>query len=377
MTPTSTADLLGPAAVDDEALTGIVADVLGRPVELDEWAVNRVAYEVGSPATGALLRVSGTTRDGAHWSVFVKVLHHVRHWPMLHLVPPPLQAEFLGSFPWRAELEAWRANFAGRLPHGLRVPRLHRAIELGDDRVALWMEDVQVGAQPWTIDRFAVAAHRLGGLAARRCDDAVLAECGLPRGYALRKYVEGRVLPVLTAVHDDDLWAHPLLADTVDPYLRSDLDRLGERLPGILDRLDVLPQSLPHGDASPQNLLVPADEPGTFVMIDISFQCPAAIGFDLGQLLVGLAHAGEMRAERLADVDAVLVPAFTAGARANGLDVDPVDVAYGYHGGLAARAAFTALPFELLERPAAEVLATFRERAALARYLVNLGLALD
>jgi len=45
-------------------------------------------------------------------------------------------------------------------------------------------------------------------------------------------------------------------------------------VPELLDGMDALPQALPHGDASPQNLLVPADDPGTFVAIDVSFQNP-------------------------------------------------------------------------------------------------------
>ena len=57
-----------------------------------------------------------------------------------------------------------------------------------------------------------------------------------------------------------------------------------------------------HGDASPQNLLVPASEPDTFVVIDWSFHGPLAVGFDLGQLLIGLAHAGRLTADVLPDV---------------------------------------------------------------------------
>ena len=53
-----------------------------------------------------------------------------------------------------------------------------------------------------------------------------------------------------------------------------------------------LPQAMPHGDASPQNLLVPASAPDRFVAIDVGMRTPHAIGFDLGQLLVGLVHAG-------------------------------------------------------------------------------------
>jgi hypothetical protein len=79
-------------------------------------------------------------------------------------------------------------------------------------------------------------------------------------------------------------------------------------VPELLDRLDVMPQALPHGDASLQNLLVPADALDSFVAIDVSFQNPQVVGFDLGQL----------PAAALPELHAVLVPAFTDGLRAEG-----------------------------------------------------------
>lgn len=40
---------------------------------------------------------------------------------------------------------------------------------------------------------------------------------------------------------------------------------------------------------------MPIDDPTTFVVIDVSFRSPHALGFGLGQLLVGLVHAGIVR----------------------------------------------------------------------------------
>ncbi len=75
---------------------------------------------------------------------------------------------------------------------------------------------------------------------------------------------------------------------------------------------------LPHGDASPQNLLVPADAPDTFVVIDISFRAPHALGFDLGQLLVGLVHSSEVPAELMPAIADRIVPSYIAGLRRGG-----------------------------------------------------------
>lgn len=374
----STADLVERGILDEAVLTEVVATALGRPVRLAGWDGEAVPYEPGSPATGALVRVRGVTADGQPWSVFLKLVQHVRHWPYLDRVPEEARRSFAESFPWRAELGAWEPAFARRLPEGLRVPRLYRLIDLGDDRLALWMEDVRAAAGGWDVARFARAAYLLGGLAALRSDPDVLAGNGYPTGFALRMYTAQRVqagaIPLLDL---DELWAHPVVAGAVDDRLRADQRRLAERLPAVLDRLDALPQALPHGDASPQNLLVPVDAPHTFVAIDVSFQCPQAVGFDLGQLLVGLVHAGAMPARELGEVHAALVPAFAAGFHDHGGRATVDDITRGYVGSLAARAAFTALPFERLDQPATPGLAaTFTERALLARFLTDLGLSL-
>jgi hypothetical protein len=248
-------------ALDERELTGVVSAALGRPVRLDGFTTSAVPYEPGSPATGVLLRVAGTTADGQPWSVFLKVLQHPRHWPRLGLLPEEVRQLFLASFPWRGELVAWEPGFADRLPPaGLRVPRLYRLTELGDDRLAVWMEDVATLDGAWDQARFARAARVLGGLAARRSDPALLAASGFPAGAGLRYYSSSRVetsgLPLLD---QDELWSHPLVAGAADARLRADLRTLGGRVPELLDRMDDLPQALPHGDASPQNLLVPAD----------------------------------------------------------------------------------------------------------------------
>ena len=365
-------------ALDEPALTGVVSAALGRPVRLAGFQTAPVDYDPGSPATGALLRVAGTTSDGESWRLFLKVLHHPRHWARIGQLPQAVRQQFLDQFPWRGELVAWEPGFADRLPAGLRLPRLYRLADLGDDRLAVWMEDVRTLDDAWDQARFARAARALGGLAARRSDPALLAASALPPGAGLRYYVKSRVeLASVPILDQDEVWVHPLLAGAADPRLRDDLRTLGARVPELLERLDSLPQALPHGDASPQNLLVPAEDPDGFVAIDVSFQTPHAVGFDLGQLLVGLVHAGQLPAAILPEIHPALAPAFTEGLHAAGGRASLDQVAFGYVASLLVRAGFTSLPFERLgEPPTPELAAIFRERAALTRFIVDLGLAL-
>src|SRR5664279_3917268 len=356
-------------AVDD--LLG-VATPTGDQLDAIVWAADPVPYESGSPATGTLARLSGVTADGQPWSVFLKVLQHPRHWRLLDRVPEQLRADFLSNFPWRAELTAWDPTFSAHLPSGLRVPELYRVVELPEDRVAVWMEDIAVSAQPWTPDRFVTAAGVLGALAANRRDPELLAACPVPPGYGLRRYYDGAVRPVLPWFQSHDLLRHPLLATGGGTTLRADLLELAAAAPAILDRLDELPQALPHGDASPQNLLVPSSAPGTLVAIDVAFQCPLAVGFDLAQLLVGLVHAGQMPTADLPAIHRLLAPAYQDGMNHGKRPAALADIEAGYIGSLVIRAAFTSLPFR---EPIPSLTDTYiDQRMMLTRFITDLGL---
>jgi hypothetical protein len=366
----SAPDLLGPARLTDVALTTLVRESLGDPAaELGPWRVEPVDYVSGTPSTGALLRVLGSTAAGAPWSLFCKVLQSARHWPLINLIPEEVRGEFMSDFPWRAELDSYACGLP--LPAGLRLPRIHLADDLGEDRLALWMEDVRTDPEPWDLARFARAAHLLGRLAALRAEER-LPEVP-PRGLSMRYYLRGRVLlGALPAIADPGPWEHPLLAG--HRHLRADLLRLGDLLPALLDGVDALPHTRAHGDASPQNLLVPVDRSAEFVAIDWGFNDLLPVGFDLGQLLIGLAHAGELSAADLPAVDAAIGPAYLAGLAAEGMHVDPAVVRHGYLATLVVRSTLTALPFELLGAPVDDGLAAlFGQRLALTRYLVELA----
>jgi hypothetical protein len=189
-------------------------------------------------------------------------------------------------------------------------------------------------------------------------------------------YTNRLLIAELPAFADDGTWAHPLLAPHAG--LRADLNRLGTRVPGVIARLKRLPQLMTHGDASPQNLLVPVDRPDTFVAIDWSLGGLAAPGSDLGQLLIGLAHAGALGVGDLPAIRTTIVDAYTAGLHAEGLQCTGSEVRYGLDGDLLLRSAFTALPLTRLHEPLTDELAAHLEqRLALTRYLVDLGLALE
>ncbi len=362
-------------------ITSVTARLAGVPT--DAVTLSPIDYDWGSPATAGLWRVSAAGQDGSETTYFVKLLRHPRLWPSLAHVPEgPLRDFFLTSFPWRFELHMALSGIADVLPAGMRMPVLHHHEAFDEDHVGLWWEFVDERRGPWTIDELAHAATLLGRLAARRrvgapVNDRLPEACRLPPGAALRYLAEGRVLHGAGAdLADDDLWSHPVLAEAIrstgETGLRDDLRAHLPRVLEVLAELDALPQTYAHGDASIQNILICHGE-DDLVVIDWGFGSPLAVGFDLGQLLVGSMHAGLTPAADIARIDPAIFEGYLWGLSVEGYDVDPAAVRFGYLGSLFARSLFTALPTVELRGPVSESLRrTVRERVVLTRAMLDL-----
>lgn len=370
VTTTTLAALLGTDPADaDAVLTDLVVEATGLRPDPGTTRLSTVSHAMGSPATGGVHRISGVSVEGSPWSLFCKVLQHVRHWPDLRLLPPAIAGHFADTFPWRSELELWDPVVQASLPSGLRSPTLVRLVELPDDRVAVWQEDIAQADAEWDDALFARAAHLLGRWNARSTTPEVLAVSGFPPGFALRMYAEQAVLARgLEPLRDEALWSHPWLADHGD--LRADLTRLGARIPALLDRLDSFVQTLPHGDASPQNLLVPAQDEAELIVIDVSFRSAHALGFDLGQLLVGLVHADAVPASRMPAITAAILPAYVDGLAAEGLTAGLDQVPEAFATSVLLRSGFDGLLYG--ELGDADVpTASFTQRIEMTRFLVK------
>jgi hypothetical protein len=333
----------------------------------------RVDYPHESPGTEALARIGG---DG--WSAFVKVVRSFRHWPRWVSLPHEAR-EMLGDASlWRLEIDLYGSNLGEVLPPGMRLPGLYGVVDLGDDRMLLILEDVDVDPSPWDRNRYARAGRLLGRLHVR-----MTTANGLPRRSTMRpaelvhNVYTTRLLPAaLPALSDDATWRHPLLSG--ERELRADLAELARRLPALVDVAARLPQLYCHGDATPHNLLVPRKQPDTFVVIDWAMASLAAAGDDLGQLLVGRAHDGVLASDDLPALHDVLVQSYLTGLADEDCRLDEGIVRAGTDIGLAVRSAFTALPLERLDEPITDDLARlFARRIELTRYLVDVGLQLD
>jgi hypothetical protein len=370
---------LGLATLSDTELTEVVSTAVGRPVRLGEWRVTALPVSSGAISTESVLQVHGTAFAGdaqLPWSVLVKVLRSPRHWPGIVVVPEPFRRALSESYRWQVEAQALTTHLPGIMPPGMRTPRVYRLDDLGDDRLAIWMEWVNVATTPWDTARFRRAARLLGRLAARRTGSALTMEPTADLRSGLRELAAGplamRYIPMLS-----DRSVCPLLSPYVDGRLRGDLLALSEQIPAMLDRLEQLPQAIGHGDACPQNLLIPADAPETVVAIDLSWQHPEAIGFDLGQLMIGLAHTGDLTSDELPALHDEVLSAFVDGLRAEHCYVDIDDVRYGFDVSMVIRSAFMSLPWDQLhDQRGPEFASHLAQRVALTRYLADVGLAL-
>jgi hypothetical protein len=353
------------AAADDG-----VADV-----EAGRWSVVGVDWSSPSPTTGGLFRVTGPS-----WSLFVKVVQSFRHWELLEVFPPELRKQALATSSWRYEADLYRSGLGSLLPEGMRLPHVYEVRDLPDDRVLIAMEDVAVATGRWDAARYARAAFGLGRLDVRMTAAGWLPTTEVHQpGRLLRHYVDSRivaaVLPLLAA---DETWEHPLLAGRRSRALRADLAELATRVPGLLDSLTSLPHVRTHGDATPHNLLVSAGRPDELVVIDWAMGALAPVGEELGQLLVGGAHDGDLRVDDLVALRDVVVAAYTAGLAEEGLHVPCPLVRTAMDTTITLRSAFSALPLERLGEPVTDELAALvARRLDLTRHLVDVGLELD
>jgi hypothetical protein len=380
------------AALPPAELRALAETVSGTPMPDPQTSATPLGHDPGSPVTAGLWRVDVTSRGrgGAPGcTFFVKLVRHTRLWPGLRWLPDDAaRAEFVDFYPWQYELDIYQSGIGSVLPDGMRTPQLHGVGRPDADHLSLWWEFVRERAQTWTLADYRLCARLLGRLAARRRAGAqvnralpAVARTAHDGGSALRFYASRRVLAgLLPVLESGQVWQHPVLREalrmTGDRQLPADMVALGARLPQVLDLLDELPQTYAHGDASPQNLLLPADEPGTIVVIDWGFGTLLPVGFDLGQLLVGLAQAGRADPAAIPAIDAEIFPAYLAGLAAEDYNVDPAQVRAGYLGSLAARSALCAIPFEALESaaPGEQTIAMYAERMKLTRLMLDLGI---
>lgn len=328
-------------------------------------------HRVENMTTGNLDRVHGTLADGAEFSVVAKTLHPASASPSFAVIPPEHHAQVLEDLHWLDEPQVYESGLAGALPAPLRMPHVHQIEHHADERLTIWMEEVD-DVEPWTLERYRRTASALGALSGRWSEADAAAAFGLHRRDIGRLFF-GKVLhhdvPIQAA---DEFWTDPFVAAVVDDRHRADLDRLVAVVPQLLDGLDDLPHGVCHGDAAPDNFREPGD--GSIVALDWSYGHVGPVGSDLGQLLAGRFESGTAGPDEIAPIATAILDGFLAGLEAVGSSTTASQVRAAWATHLAIRSVVSMLILErddLDDRQRGDLMV---RRAALARAGLDLAL---
>jgi hypothetical protein len=374
-------DILGPADVDDETFTGIVARALAEDpadVTVRSSQASVVPYSLDAITTAGRYWVSAQAATPAGDRTVRMFVKHVQSWarsPLFQFVPEEVRGFAATSVPWRTEPLVYQSDLRDRLPPGLTMPLAHHVAMLDDSSAAIWLPALDVVDHDWQTADYAHAAHLLGRLAA----SAAVAELtalgdadGGPR--TVRTYANGRLaIQVAPALRSGEPWRVPWVDEAFEPELRARLLEALEQVPAWVDELEAVPPASAHGDACPNNLLRTAGS-SDITLIDFGFWSRQVVGFDLGQLLVGDVQVGRRSACTLAETEAACLPAYVNGLRAEGLDVDAATVARAHALHLMI---FTGLSAALVGPPAPgarpeALVHDARERAAISAFCLGL-----
>lgn len=377
MIVTETAVRLDDLGVSDpDQLRSILARAAGVTRVVDaEVRVSEVPYDLPALTTRGRYRVHGTAHSehGARpVSLFVKVVQSWALSPLFAYVPPEHRAAALAQLPWEIEPLIYGSALASALPEGMRMAELYAVLDLRPDAAAIWMEDVEWVPRSWSYADYARAARGLGQFAAStQVAEAIEPIRATVGAQTVRDYVQGRVaMQVLPALHNPDLWNHPLVSQHFAAH-RDRLLELGRRLPMLLAELEALPTGLCHGDACTRNLLTAGD--GTLVLIDFGFVRYAPLGLDLSQLVLGEIQLGERSPADLTELWSTCLSAYVDGVQRTGAAASYDDLGQAGALGMAIFAGVSVIPFELLDQPLSPAsYVVFAHRAAVAAFILDL-----
>ena len=315
--------------IDEATIAPVVRRLLGRSDPIAAWEIAPIgAASLG--LSGGLFRVTGTLADGTTWSAVLKVLRPIAP-AFLARFPESDRALLAEGYLWDREARLYDSALLDELPSGFSAARCvgsHRT----DAACWLWFEDLGADSRPWDISRYALAARHLG-----RFNGAFLTSRARPdgawlcHGWIRTWLLHGHPSLHYPIVENTAIWEHELVRQSFPADTNARLRRVGGRRRQLLDQLDALPQTFCHMDAFRSNLFDRTrDGIHETVAIDWSYAGNAAIGVEVGQLVLAsvLPFANPTKDAR--ELAAACVPAYLAGLREAGWGGDEADVQTGF-----------------------------------------------
>jgi hypothetical protein len=311
-----------------------VRALLGAPdAQVLGWRSEPIVYESWSRSSAGLHAVSGTaaTRAGERsWSLVLKQVRHHRWQPTGgDLVR---QIDDGGEGPadwgyWRREALAVSSGLLDGLPDRFSAPRCLGIVPVAEDRLWLWLEQVEgrSGAD-WSAGELLDAAEGLGAFHAR-----YLSRPPRAREWFCRPFVEQAALhsraQLLDAVEQASGGADPVLRRLFPRTAVTAVRRLWQCHQAAAEYLRQLPAALCHRDLTPRNLIA-AD--GRTVALDWGQTGLGPPGEDLATLVLSWAFATGCDAGRAFALGAEAAERHRSGLEAAGRygDAEEVLVAY-------------------------------------------------
>jgi len=315
--------------IDEATIAPVVRRLLGRSDPINAWEIAPIgAASLG--LSGGLFRVTGTLADGTAWSVVLKLLRPIAP-AFLARFPESDRALLAQGYLWDREARAYDSGLLDALPAGFSAARC-LASRRTDAACWLWFEDLGTDNGPWDVSRYALAARHLGRFngafltSRERPDDAWLC-----RDWIRTWVLHGHPSLHYPIVENAAIWEHDLVRQRFPSDTNARLRRVGARRREILDRLDALPQTFCHMDAFRPNLFdrISAGTAET-VAIDWSYAGNAAIGVEVGQLVIASVLPFADPTQDVRELAGACVPAYLAGLREAGWRGDEADVKTGF-----------------------------------------------
>lgn len=325
--------------LDPAMLTAVARAALDCPTAVvASWAPpDRLTGALFNVTSGGVYRVRGTTNVGETlrpWSAVLKVLRS----PAGTVTPDGTtiteeQAEDGSMFNyWRREALAYQTGLLAGLPPGLAAPRCLAITERADGQLWLWLEDLPAATEPWTLDRYALAARHLGAFNGAYVTGRPLPAAPWLSPAPLESWLAVVVARIMAALDGRGLWQHPLMRLALPGDTAARLHTLWAGREATLAAQRRLPRVFCHLDAFRANLAARRTPTGKdeTVAIDWAWAGSGALGEELGPLVVATVLDGALPLDALPALESAALDGYLAGLGEAGWRGDPRLVRLGY-----------------------------------------------
>ncbi len=192
-------------------------------VDVASWTVTPSSHLVENMTTDSLDHVTVTLADGNVDRAFAKTIHPASASPLFEFIPPEHHAIVLEQLNWLDEPRVYGCGLESDMPEGIRLPKLLAIDRACDDRLVLWLEEVDDEGGPWNLERYRRSARGLGRMTGRWPEARVERNLGLGRR-SLHYLFYGKMMNVdLPLLADDATWGDPAVREVTaaDPKLRE------------------------------------------------------------------------------------------------------------------------------------------------------------